>query len=219
VRERRDCRSSAVSTSTQLVLVAGAARARPAGVAAVPAPLASPMPISTTLRVTLAVLGAYAVTAALPRILPQQGPKGTIELPSWGTPAPDPACNYGGQPYYFVATDEAVLFNATPQAYDMRAFEPRCQPRPLVEQLLQANATGDRQLSIMLYGDRCWVTLRSARLTPTQTSGGFRSTLHPMLLPGVYAVRHDSLRSLCRSSWCRKRCKFLALRSMLAVPA
>jgi len=116
------------------------------------------MPVSVILRVGLAVLGVFCLTTALPHILPQRGPKGTVELPSEGTPARGnrvPTCNYGGQPYYFVATDEAAPFNATPKSYDMRAYDPRCQPRPLVEQLLHANATGERHLRIMLYGDRC----------------------------------------------------------------
>ena len=129
------------------------------------------MHFSVTVRVTLAVLGACAVTAALPRILPQQELNGTVRLLSRGSPPLDdrvPACNYGGQPYFFVATEDPAHFNVTPETWDMRAFDPRCQPRPLVDELLDTNATSDGQLSIMLYGDRCahWHTPALRMLRP-----------------------------------------------------
>ena len=167
--------TSGESPSSQPPSGAVSCQSPPHRIAAAPAPLTSAMPVSVTIRVALAALGIYAVYA-LPRFLPLRDPKGSVDLPwpSRGTSplaSRAPACNYGGQPYYFVATDPAAQFDATPQTYDMRAFDPRCQPRPLVEQLLAANATGDRQLSIIMYGDRHGVTARPAHFAFVNISG------------------------------------------------
>jgi len=134
---------------------------------ALPTALAPVMPCSEAFRiaVAIAVVVAYGLSAVLPRILPHQKPGRAVELLleglSRGSPAlgsGGPACNYGGQPYYFVASEEATLFNVTPRTWDMRAFDRRCQPRQLVQKLLDAETAGGRQLSILLYGDRCCIT-------------------------------------------------------------
>jgi len=134
---------------------------------ALPTALAPVMPCSEAFRiaVAIAVVVAYGLSAVLPRILPHQKPGRAVELLleglSRGSPAlgsGGPACNYGGQPYYFVASEEATLFNVTPRTWDMRAFDRRCQPRQLVQKLLDVKTVGGRQLSILLYGDRCCIT-------------------------------------------------------------
>ena len=109
-----------------------------------------------TFRVTLALLGTCAVTAVLPRIFLIQKPQGTGKLPPAASVNSGlPACDFGGQPYFFVAADEHAPFNVSPQAWDMRAFNSRCQPRPLVETLVDDKSSANRQISILLYGDRC----------------------------------------------------------------
>ena len=115
------------------------------------------MPLAPTWIVTLAILGTFAVTTIVPRALPQR-PEAAAGFPPAETQlfsSSLPVCQYGVQEYYFVAGDASTPFNATPEAWDLRAFDSRCQPKPLVEQLLDAQAGARRQISIMLYGDRC----------------------------------------------------------------
>ncbi len=111
-------------------------------------------------RVVLAIIGTCAVIAVLPRAFPRlkaQCSEGALQAaasPGRGTPA----CNYGGQPYYFRETEPRTPFNVSARSWDLRAFDARCQPQPLVEKLIRPNASADNQLSVMVYGDRCWST-------------------------------------------------------------
>ena len=93
-----------------------------------------------------------------------------------------PACKYGRQPYYFVES-EGAQFNETPASWQLHAYDPRCQPRALVEVLVDADRSsrtgngsdgdlggndcsvdGSRQLTAIIYGDRCaWQLTTSAR--------------------------------------------------------
>jgi hypothetical protein len=97
------------------------------------------MPCFATYRLTLTVLATCALTAVIPHV-------GTISR----------ACEYGTQPYYFMPADPETPWNVTPKAWDLRAFDARCQPRPLVDRLLDSRhgTTNASMLSIILYGDR-----------------------------------------------------------------
>ena len=85
-----------------------------------------------------------------------------------------PACNFGSQPYYFVES-ESAQFNETPSSWQLRAYDPGCQPRALWEFLVgvdhsngsragsdtDGGAAGNgcsvdsgRQLTAIIYGDR-----------------------------------------------------------------
>jgi hypothetical protein len=72
------------------------------------------------------------------------------------TSSAEPVCEYGTQPYYFMPADPETPWNVTPKAWDLRAFDARCQPRPLVDRLLDSRhgTTNASMLSIILYGDR-----------------------------------------------------------------
>ncbi len=112
--------------------------------------------------VTFAVLSTFAVTAVLPRVLPR-----AVETVSiWTTEraaraagllgaGAAPACKFGVQPYYFELGEARTPFNVTPETWDIRAFNPRCQPQPLLDSLLDGNVSASRQLTIIVYGDRC----------------------------------------------------------------
>ena len=122
---------------------------------------------------TFAVLSTFTVTAVLPGVLPR-----VLETASiWTTEraahaagllgaAPE-ACNFGVQPYYFEVTEDTTPFNVTPKTWDIHAFNPRCQPQPLLDDLLDANVSAGRQLSIIAFGDRC----QSRRLVLPQYGG------------------------------------------------
>ena len=117
-----------------------------------------PMPCLSTFRVSIAILATFALTAVLPRV--STVPRGCgPPVPSAASSAAgfaDPVCKYGTQPYYFLPAKPAQPWNVTPKNWDLRAFDARCQPRPLVDRLLDAKkgANSSRQLSIILYGDR-----------------------------------------------------------------
>jgi len=79
-----------------------------------------------------------------------------------------PACKYGSQPYYFVDSERAQ-FNETPTSWHVHAYNPKCQPRALLDSLVSgghsngsrtgSDADGcsvdrDRQLTAIIYGDR-----------------------------------------------------------------
>ena len=98
-----------------------------------------------------------------------------------------PACRYGSQPYYFVESERAQ-FNETPTSWQIRAYDPRCQPRALLDSLVGAGRSNDsrtgsdagsnvggdgcsvdsdRQLTAIIYGDRC-----ARQLAPSACSPG-----------------------------------------------
>jgi len=117
------------------------------------------MPAATSpmLRVVLAIIGSCAAVVVLPQVFPLQKaqcPDGALQSAAPLGRGP-PACDYGGQPYYFVDTEQRTAFNATARSWDLRAFDARCQPQPLLDKLVAANASAaDHQLSVMVYGDR-----------------------------------------------------------------
>ena len=115
----------------------------------------------TTYQLVLTVLGTCALTAVVHHVSPiprvwNSPPRSTASSAAVRLGSADPACNYGIQPYYFLPADPAVPWNVTPKAWDLRAFDARCQPRPLVDRLLDVRhrANSSRKLSIILYGDR-----------------------------------------------------------------
>jgi len=83
------------------------------------------------------------------------------------------ACTYGSQPYYFVDS-EGAQFNETPTSWQIRAYDPRCQPRALADTLVSADGCSvdsDRQLTVIIYGDRYarpTPAARSQRRVPVQ---------------------------------------------------
>ncbi len=97
------------------------------------------------------------------------------------------ACTYGSQPYYFVDS-EGAQFNETPTSWQIRAYDPRCQPRALADTLVSADRSNssrtvsdvggdgcsvdsDRQLTVIIYGDRYarpTPAARSQRRVPVQ---------------------------------------------------
>ena len=119
---------------------------------------------ATIWLVILTVLSTIAVTAVLPRVLPRAVETFSISIRTteraaraaglFGAAARS-ACKFGVQPYFFELTEDRTPFNATPKAWDIRAFDPDCQPQPLLDRLLDVNVSASRQLTIMVYGDRC----------------------------------------------------------------
>ena len=120
------------------------------------------MPCFTTYRVLLTMFAATcALTAVIPRVSTssrgcEQAPSSAASSAAVRVSSAEPACEYGIQPYYFMPTHPAVPWNVTPRTWDLRAFDARCQPRQLVDRLLEGSysASNDSQLSIILYGDR-----------------------------------------------------------------
>ena len=119
------------------------------------------MPCLTTSRLVLALFGTCALTAVIPHVgtRPREcesPPKSTASTVAARLSSAHQECDYGTQPYYFAPNNPATPWNTTPRAWDLRAFDARCQPRPLVDRLLKAGRGTDssRQLSIILYGDR-----------------------------------------------------------------
>ena len=115
-----------------------------------------PSTAASVLRVILATLASCVAIVVLPRVLLQKAQCADAATPAAAQSGRGPpACNYGGQPYYFVKTEQRTPFNDTARSWDLRAFDARCQPQPLVETLVRASASADKQLSVLVYGDRC----------------------------------------------------------------
>ncbi len=124
------------------------------------------LPCLQSLNAVVSTVAAVAVCALLWRVHdPHAGALLTGQ--SGGVDWPPGGCQYGAQPYYFEDSGSAQ-FNDTPGEWRLRTFDSACEPRQLVEPLLNASRGGQRRadpLVILIFGDRCAQPLSGSKCT------------------------------------------------------